>query len=449
MTYRPPANILEVLQKIEYEEALPAGDPRFVETQEARGSERTFSRLARKFGWDPVSDAFFPPNEKHALFFGHIGSGKTTELRRYAERLNASRRYYVVEVDVLLKLDRNNLQYSEALMAMAETLLERLLGDGYALDDDALWPVREWFETAITTRSTQREASAEIKAGAQAGGGLPGLVKLFASFTAAVKTGASQKDEWRQQIRNRFTTLAAAFSQLIRAAEAELQAHGRAERVFFLVDGTDKMRGEDTRQFFVLDAEQLLAIQTLAIYTAPLHLKFGGLLGGKLDADMVLPMIKLHERDGSRCQAGWTALTRLLLLRADRCLFAADAEIEQLAEHSGGHPRELLRLLRLCCEVADDLIDGAVVQRAIAQLAADYRYFLRPSDYALLVAVDANPAQGGNDEAAQDLLHRLALMQYNDGRWRRSHPVVRTLEGYQIAAAALPAAAVEPAVPPG
>jgi hypothetical protein len=31
------------------------------------------------------------------------------------------------------------------------------------------------------------------------------------------------------------------------------------------------------------------------------------------------------------------------------------------------------------------------------------------------------------------LLHRLALLQYNDGTWRRSHPVVRTLEGYQMA----------------
>jgi len=454
MTYRPPVNILEVLQKIEYEEALPAGDERYVETQEARGSEHTFLRLARKFGWDPASNAFFPPSDKHALFFGHIGSGKTTELRRYAERLNASRRYYVVEVDVLLKLDRNNLQYSEALMAMAETLLERLLGDGHALDDADLRPVRDWFETAIKTRSTQGDASAEVKAGAKAGGGLPGLVTLFASFTAAVKTGASQKNEWRQEIRNRFTTLAAAFSQLIRAAEAELQSCGRAERVLFLVDGTDKMRGEDTQQFFVLDAEQLLAIQTLAIYTAPLHLKYDGRLGGKLDADMVLPMIKLHEREGSRCEAGWTALTQLLLLRADRRVFASDADIEQLVEHSGGHPRELLRLLRLCCEVADGLIDGAVVQRAIGQLAADYRYFLKPADYALLAAVDADPAQGGNDEPAQQLLHRLALMQYNDGRWRRSHPAVRTLEGYQLAKAALairpvlPVTAANPPVPP-
>jgi hypothetical protein len=433
MAYEPPKHILEVLQKIEYEEALPDGDPRYVSTQQARGSEQTFTRLARKFGWDPETNAFFAPNDKHVLFFGHIGSGKTTELRRYAGKLNDSKRFYVVEVDVLAKLDRNNLQYTEALMAMAETLLERLNDDGYGLGEEALKPIRDWFTKAIHTRASNSELSAELKTGVQAGGGIPGIVKLFAGFTAAFKTGSSQKSEWRQEIRNGFTTLAVAFSELIRTAEALLASSGRAERVLFLIDGTDKMRGEDTQQFFVQDAEQLLAIQTLAIYTAPLHLKYDGRLGGKLDADMVLPMIKLQERSGTPFAPGLEAMHDLLLLRADRSLFASDAEAKRLVEFSGGHPRELLRLLKLSCEVAHEKIDAKVVQRAIEQLASDYRYFLKPSDYSLLKAIDLNPAHGGNDLQAQDLLHRLALLQYNDGTWRRSHPVVRTLEGYQLA----------------
>ena len=154
MTYHAPTHILQVLQQIEYEEALPAGDPRYVDTTTARGSEKTFSRLARKFGWDPANNAsFFPPTEKHALFFGHIGSGKTTELRRYAQWLNDSNRFYVVEVDVLAKLDRNNLQYTEALMAMAESLLERMVNDGYSLDESALQPVRDWFAKSVNTQA--------------------------------------------------------------------------------------------------------------------------------------------------------------------------------------------------------------------------------------------------------------------------------------------------------
>ena len=433
MDYQPPGHLLEVLQKIEYEEALSDQDPRYVDSQEARGSEKTFTRLARKFGWDPVSDVFFAPYEKHILFFGHIGIGKTTELRRYALQLNGSRRFYVVEVDVLAKLDRNNLQYTEVLMAMAETLLERLHGDGFVLGAEALEPLQRWFGNVVETQTTTKELSAELKTVAEGGGGIPGLIKLLATFTAAFKTGSSQKSEWRREIRNDFTSLALAFNTLIRLAEDQLARKGRAEQLLFLIDGTDKMRGEDTQQFFVQDAEQLLAIKTLVIYTAPLHLKYDGRLGGKLDADIVLPMMKLYERDGGRFEAGWRTMRRLLLLRADRCLFASDAEVDRLVEFSGGHPRELLRLLKLCCELAEDRIDASVVQTAIEKLAADYRYFLKPADYALLRTIDSNPVDGGNDEQAQELLHRLALLQYNDGTWRRSHPVVRTLEGYGAA----------------
>jgi hypothetical protein len=433
MDYQPPGHLLEVLQKIEYEEALSDQDPRYVDSQEARGSEITFTRLARKFGWDPASNAFFAPLEKHILFFGHIGSGKTTELRRYAADLNESSRFYVVEVDVLAKLDRNNLQYTEVLMAMAETLLERLHGDGFVLGAEALEPLQRWFGNVVETQTTTKELSAELKTVAEGGGGIPGLIKLLATFTAAFKTGSSQKSEWRREIRNDFTSLALAFNTLIRLAEDQLARKGRAEQLLFLIDGTDKMRGEDTQQFFVQDAEQLLAIKTLVIYTAPLHLKYDGRLGGKLDADIVLPMMKLYERDGGRFEAGWRTMRRLLLLRADRCLFASDAEVDRLVEFSGGHPRELLRLLKLCCELAEDRIDANVVQTAIEKLAADYRYFLKPADYALLKTIDSNPVDGGNDEQAQELLHRLALLQYNDGTWRRSHPVVRTLEGYGAA----------------
>jgi hypothetical protein len=91
--------------------------------------------------------------------------------------------------------------------------------------------------------------------------------------------------------------------------------------------------------------------------------------------------------------------------------------------------------------MADERIDAEVVDRAIAQLASEYRRFLKPEDYTLLAAIDADPVHGGNDKPAQELLYRLALLEYNDGGWRRSHPVVRLLEGYRQAAARTPPAA--------
>jgi len=134
-------------------------------------------------------------------------------------------------------------------------------------------------------------------------------------------------------------------------------------------------------------------------------------------------------------------MTDILLKRVDRSLFASEAEIARLIEYSGGHPRELLRLLKLCCEYAEEArIDAATVDLTVKQLASEYRRFLAPEDYALLASIDAGGIHAGNDERTRNLLYNLALLEYNDGSWRCSHPVIRTLEGYARAGAAAAAA---------
>lgn len=59
--------------------------------------------------------------------------------------------------------------------------------------------------------------------------------------------------------------------------------------------------------------------------------------------------------------------------------------------------------------------------------------------------MDANRgAHVGNDERTRNLLWRLALLHYNDGSWRATHPAVRRLEGYQQALRALPPSPANP-----
>ena len=145
-------------------------------------------------------------------------------------------------------------------------------------------------------------------------------------------------------------------------------------------------------------------------------------------------MIKIAEQDGSPVQAGRAVMREMLLRRAARTLFDGEEPIEELVSSCGGHPRELLRLLKLCCEFSDGAtITASVVERAIGALAAEYRRFLEPEDYEHLVKIDLSPVHTGNDERTRKLLYNLALLEYNDGAWRHSHPVVARLEGYRAA----------------
>jgi hypothetical protein len=433
--YRPPKDLLEVLAALDFEEALSPEDERYVDTEKARGAEPTLDRFARKFGLLLRDGRFVPPTQRHVLFFGHTGSGKTTELRRYSRALSGADRFFVVEVDITTELDRNNLQYADTLMAMARTLLDCLARAGARLDTSALTPLEKWFTERVLSEEDAKELTAKIETGVSTKQGIPFLLDLFAKFTAAFKTNVTYKESLRRVVRNTFTQFAEAFNSFLRDAEMALASQGLGRRFLFIIDGTDKLRGEDTRQFFVHDAEQLLVVEAHVVYAAPLALKYEGNLTSKLDADLVLPMIKLCEPDRTPFDEGRRTMQAILLRRADRSLFASDAVIDTLVAHSGGHPRELLRLLKLCCEYSEtNTISAETADQAVRKLASEYRRFLEPDDYVLLADIDRGTLHTGNDDRVRRLLYSLALLEYDDGAWRCSHPVVRVLDGYLAAA---------------
>ena len=64
------------------------------------------------------------------------------------------------------------------------------------------------------------------------------------------------------------------------------------------------------------------------------------------------------------------------------------------------------------------------------ELATDYRRILDEEDYQLLHAIDQGIEPDPNSERVRFLLFNTALLEYNS-YWRRSHPAIRTLEGYR------------------
>lgn len=182
MSYHPPTHILEVIQKIDFEEALEPDDPRFVQTERARGAERTQKLLASKLGLSLSDGSFFPNSQKHVLFFGHTGSGKTTELKRYQRTLSGGQRFYVVEVDITNELDRNNLEYSDVLMAMARRLIQCLQQDFVLIDEAAVGALKAWFVERVQTEDRSQEFAAALQTGAKAKAGLPFLGELLSVF---------------------------------------------------------------------------------------------------------------------------------------------------------------------------------------------------------------------------------------------------------------------------
>ena len=433
MSYQIATSIWELGSQLSFEEPLDgANDPRFVLTESARG-EFSFKDLLKPYGVDPKTYQMkFVPKGVYSLFCGHRGCGKSTELRRLKERLDKPDLFYVVFLDALKELDINNLSYADVLLAQAKTLISRIEQDQLKIDQVHLTRLERWFSERVEKHDTTKDFAAEVKAGAEAKYGIPFLGQLFAQMTTSVKTGSTYKEELRTIIRNSFTEFAEAFQQLIDAANDQVTGSGKGQAILFVVDGTDRLSGVDSDNFFIRDAHQLLQIRGNFIYCAPIHLIYETSQVQQIFANVFkLPMIKVEDKyTRKRDDDGFRAMREIVYKRADKSLFDSEDTVDYLIAHSGGHPRDLLHLLIYAFKKAEgELLDFPSAEAAVKELATDYRRTLSKEDFRLLCDIDSDPDVTHNTEQARTLLYHLTLLEYNS-YWWRSHPAVRTLPGY-------------------
>ena len=426
--YRPPEDIWEVNSLLQLDETLDGeDDPRWVDTEAARG-DYSVRRVGRTLGVDACKEKLTPPERGYYLFCGHRGCGKSTELRRIRNDLHRPHRYYVVFADATHELDVNNLRYQDILLHLAGNLVAQLQQDSIHVDHMHLQQLEAWFTERVEKKDRTSALAVEAKAGLQGTVGLPLLAKMFAVMSGSIKTNSTYKTELRRTIQNHFTEFSEAFNHLIEAAEEAI-----GQRVLFVIDGTDRLSGDDARAFFVADVHQLQQVRGLFVYCAPIHLFYEAHdISQNFTALFRLPMVKIANEDDSRHHPGRDAMREMLYRRAAPELFD-DGVADYLIEHSGGHPRDLLRLVLNAFKHADrDRFDEESARRAVREMAGDYRRLLDGDDYRTLASIDSHREIPPTSERVRNLLYNLALLEYNDLFWR-SHPAIRNTQAYEAA----------------
>lgn len=432
--YVPPRDMWQVNANLDFNEPLDEDDPRYVDTEKGRGAFN-FKSLLTTLGVDVKKPGLRYPKEKsYNLFCGHRGCGKSTELRRLSRYLHRDDLFFVIFLDSVADLDANNLQYSDILLSLANKLLLKMNDNKIKVDGVFLKNLNHWFSEKILKSEKLKDFSGEFEGGAEAKVGIPFLVKLSAKLTGKIKTGATYKEEIRRVVKNSFSEFAFAFNQLIKAVESTLKKTGKSEKLIFIIDGTDRLNTDDSHRLFIKDISQLQQIEANFVYCAPIHLLYEGNQVQQGFNQFILPMIKIfHEKSDKKYNEGYEALREIVYKRADKKLFETETIVDLLIENSGGNPRDLLKLLHYTLRVSDmDHFKEKDVQKAIHNLAMDYRMFLNTEDYEILYKIDHSGLADENSGQIRELLYNLAILQYNN-YWWHSHPVIRHLDGYKRA----------------
>lgn len=414
------------------EESLAPEDPRNVDFDALPHEVRGASWVAAIAAEIELSD-----QPVCLLVAGLPGSGKSTELRRLARRLarSDSAGLLAVHLDAEGTLDLTSrvdvVDIVAAILHEAEREVLRAEGKDPASTPDEGYLRRLWHWLTTT----------DVELGKGSYTVAPGV-----SLTLELKTRPSLRQRVRAVVSGHLTQfLAEARAELRRLDERAARAgHGG---LLILFDSLEKLRGTTTSWYDVLDSAEVFFRTNVPNLELPVHVVFTvpTALLTRLRHIRVLPMIKLHHRDGSVNDEGFAAMRQLVARRLpDDALTEIlgpqfEARLAQMIRWSGGYPRELVRLLQSAIRDASaaPLSDDAF-HRLFAQLVSTYRLLVTRDEVKWLASVAAERFMTIDNEEhrlhADRMLQNNAILYYaNSEQWHDLHPAVRENPDIQAA----------------
>jgi hypothetical protein len=311
---------------------------------------------------------FFQPNNPTCtLFTGHIGCGKSTELLRLQMELD-SVGFHVVYFESSEDLEMTDVDIADVLLAIARRIsqsLEQIVFEEPSKFNELLqgaWKVLNSDVTGLKLKTGIGDVGITTE------GEKFSLALGIAEITTKTKNDPTLREKLNQYLGPQKNKLLDAINQeLLEPAIAKLKQQGKKGLVVIVdnldrIDNRVKSWGRPQQEYLFVDqGEFLTKLNCHMVYTMPLSLKFSndyGMLTQRFPEDpKVLPMVPVQWADGAVHTAGITLLQQMVLARAFPDLSPAErlnkiteifddvTSLERLCQMSGGHVRDLLRLL--------------------------------------------------------------------------------------------------------
>jgi hypothetical protein len=377
------------------------------------------------------------------LFTGHIGCGKSTELLRLKDELERQN-FHVTYFEVTTELDVNDVDVSDVLLAIAHQVSVSVEAIGIKLRPNLLLRVLQDVVEVLKTPIDEINLGAEFSVG-------------IGKFTAQMKQSPQQRNQLRLLLEPRTRNLLEAInSEIFNRTSEELRKRGKAGLVL-IIDNldriTDRPRFETRPQpeyLFIDRGLQLGQLNCHKVYTFPPKLMFSNdaaelqLRLGEGRPFQVLPMVPTRYRDGRKYSEGMKLLRQMIMARAfpDKSseerltliskIFDSPETLDRLCEISGGHLRQLLKLLFRCLMQQEPPLLAGTLEQAIRDECGDYCRAIEDEEWQLLAQVHQRKQVSGI-ERYQILLKSLFVFEYRErqGTWFDINPILAEAEQFK------------------
>ena len=380
-------------------------------------------------------------HNKSLLFLGGMrGTGKTSELAKYAANLNNSQCFLCVTCNIDEELDMNDVEYMDILIFQLEKLTTILKNKNIEVDNGIVKKMQLWFSerSKEINTSLKGELGLEVGIGANDNSLISSLLGILGSFKLGVTGSKERTTTVRQTMQNKFSTFADIFNEYIEEVNYALRKAKKAREVLFIVDGLEKTMSVETRRKIIMEEYmRLQKIKAYTIFTLPVELMKERQKLNHFSNVEAFPFVKLFNRDGSRVEKAFDRFLEFVYKRIDEKLFDNEEIVKTAIYYSGGSPRELLRILELTAFYADEdkgIIEKDALDKALERLANQTAQYLTAEMLDKLVEIKKQNDIKRDvpfDETIQNMLEYNLVMEYNSGQYKRPNPILELSNLYQ------------------
>jgi hypothetical protein len=392
----------------------------YVDLDEVRGSSGLVHKLAQTIKLSETTTT--------QLLAGHIGSGKSTELRLLQKQLQDDG-YFVVFCQILEDIDERDADFPDVLLSMMRQLARQIkerakieLKPGYF--QQRFEEFNELFRSKVDPTD---------------------LINGLFNLSSAIKSSPDTRKKIREIFEPKTNDWLSAANDIIGKAVLELSKKGCSGLVI-IVDDLDKVSVEKpaaqdssvAERLFLDRHAQLTGFQCHIVYTLPLPLVYSCRERDiaslyKLDAPPVVPMTRVVGRDGKRYKKGFDKFIsiiqkRLAKAKAKTSLFEGNGVRNKIIKYSAGQPRQLMILIREAIIAGSVPIKDEFVENTARKIRHSYERQLRQEHWSIIEQVRQDnrlERNAANDALCMELLANRAILYYlNNDQWYGLNPLL-------------------------
>ena len=394
-------------------------DDYYVDVNQARGvdvSRKVVYRFNSSYGSD------IP---KKLLLLGHYGCGKTTELYKMSQLL--SEKYLIVKYSIAEETDIVNFDYVDFIFTILNNIFKIAKSNKLEVSDTVIeklftyWHNEEIIEVCNHTK-LELDSNIETK--------VSWLSVLSAKIKGVFQTGSETKSTIRTKIEPSLKILISEINDLIKSINDAIAP----KKLLLIVEDLDKLEIPQSEDLFLKHRKTITSIRINCIYTFPIYLYYSQYYNEILsdfDADELLSIIKVKNRDGTDYNVGIDILKQIVWKRCDPKLFTDEA-LDFLVRKSGGSFRDLFTMisnaaLQTAISTDKEIIEIEQARISFNALKSRKERALKNSHIEILQDVYNDKTKkpiGDDDGNLMELLHSMNLIEYNGERWCDLHPAI-------------------------